>query len=194
MMMQWKDYGLHCGILWCLLRMMFLVVKGKYITTASWGIGPALSHWWVDAISAIDWLQAGQHQGDEHHLKYKDARRLTRAALRRTKNEWFWSHANKLQSSHFASARIWAYVHFFRNAKSDYKSNMCPAIRMENGEFCGSADEQVVRWYRHFSGVLQNVSSLILNMIFLMMCRNSLFLLGWVRPPPLRSFAKPSVI
>ena len=36
---------------------------------------------------------------------------------------------------------------------------MCPSIRMENGEFCGSADEQVMRWRRHFSGVLQNVTS-----------------------------------
>ena len=53
MMMQWKDYSLHCGILWCLLRMMFWVVKGKYITTGSWRIGSALSHWWIDAISAI---------------------------------------------------------------------------------------------------------------------------------------------
>ena len=35
---------------------------------------------------------------------------------------------------------------------------MCPSIRMENGEFCGSADEQVMRWHRHFSGVLQNVT------------------------------------
>ena len=53
MMMQWKDYGLHCGILWCLLRMMFWIVKGKYITTGLWRIGSALSHWWIDAISAI---------------------------------------------------------------------------------------------------------------------------------------------
>ena len=47
---------------------------------------------------------------------------------------------------------------FFCNAKSGYKSNMCPSIRMENGELCGSADEQVLRWHRHFSGVLQNVT------------------------------------
>ena len=36
---------------------------------------------------------------------------------------------------------------------------MCPSIRMEDGEFCESTDEQVMRWHRHFSGVLQNVSS-----------------------------------
>ena len=60
-----------------------------------------------------DWLQAGLHQGDEHHLRYKDARRSTRATLRRTKNEWFRSHADRLQSSRFASARIWACVHVF---------------------------------------------------------------------------------
>ena len=106
-----------------------------------------------------DWLQAGRHQGDEHHLRYKDARRSTRATLRRTKNEWFRSHADRLQSSRFASARIWACVQVFRDAKSGYKCNMCPSIRMENGEFCGSADEQVMRWHRHFSGVLQNVTS-----------------------------------
>ena len=106
-----------------------------------------------------DWLQAGQHQGYEHYLRYKDARRSTRATLQRTKNEWFRSHADRLQSSCFASARILACVHVFRNAKSGYKSNMCPYIRMENGEFCESADEKVMRWHRHFSGVLRNVTS-----------------------------------
>ena len=43
-----------------------------------------------------DWLKAGQHQGDKHHLKYKDARWSTRATLRCTKNEWFRSHDDKL--------------------------------------------------------------------------------------------------
>ena len=138
------------------------------------------------------WLHAGQHQGDEHHLRYKDARRSTRAMLRRTKNELFRSHADRLQSSRFASAQIWACVHVFRNAKSGYKSNMFPSTRMENGEFCGSADEQVVRWHRHFSGVLQNVTSFKHDILDDLPQQPVSAWLGEV--PPLRSFAKPSAI
>ena len=158
MMMQWKDDGLHCGILWCLLRMMFWVVKGKYITTGSWRIGSALSHWWIDAISAIAIgcrLASIKAMYTTLGIRMLVGRLVRRCDVPRTNGS---GHMLIGCSSLFASARIWACAHVFRNAKSGYKSNMCPSIRMENGEFCGLADEQVMRWHRHFSGVLQNVS------------------------------------
>ena len=102
-----------------------------------------------------DWLRAGRLSGDELHMKFKSVRSAARTALRRAKNTWFQTYAKKLQTSRFDSVRIWACVRLFQSGKGGYASTLCPPVRLETGDLCDSADEQVQRWHRHFTSFLR---------------------------------------
>ena len=102
-----------------------------------------------------DRLRAGRMSGDEHHMKFKSVRSAARTALRRAKNTWFQTYAEKLQTSCFDSAQTWACVRLFQSGKGGYASALCLPVRLETWDLCDSAGEQVQRWHRHFTSVLQ---------------------------------------
>ena len=101
------------------------------------------------------WLNTGQKAD---LLKFKEARRVTRKAMRQAKDAWFRKKAEKAELHRFGGKDVWRSIRDMQQACRGLIPQKTGNIKDEHGCPCTTVEEKQQRWRRHFTGIL-NVRS-----------------------------------
>lgn len=104
-----------------------------------------------------NWIRS---QSPRDHTLFKAARSKARAEVRRAKCRWFASIAEQadLGRKTFHGASVWSAIRTIQHNHRGHTPTVTPSIRDEEGNLCCSSEEQLQRWHRHFTKVL-NIQS-----------------------------------
>ena len=93
------------------------------------------------------------------HHEFKAARSNARAAIDTAIVDWVKSKAQEATDSRFNGTVVWKCIHDLQSAGRGLQPARTAVIVDENGNVCTSPREQGQRWGRHFSGVLNVMST-----------------------------------
>ncbi len=100
-----------------------------------------------------DWVVNGR-QDDAVFRKFKTARKVARAAVRRAQTDWFEKVAVEAELSRFDGMRVWKCIRALQRATKGLVPVKVNVIKDECGIVCSTVAAQHQRWRRHFSTVL----------------------------------------
>eukprot|EP00117_Sycon_ciliatum_P040182 scpid77327/ scgid29567/ len=101
----------------------------------------------------------GQQRDTPFHQEFKAARSNARAAIDTARVDWIKAKAQAATDARFNGAVVWKCIHDLQSAGRGLQPLRTAAIVDENGNICTSPREQGQRWGRHFSGVLNVMST-----------------------------------
>ena len=90
-------------------------------------------------------------KSDCDKLRYCEARRVARRAVRTAKNTWFQNKANEAQSVRFRGKKVWQCIRDMQRAHRGLIPTRSAMIRSEDGTPCTTTKAQHQRWRDHFS-------------------------------------------